>query len=267
MEIHHCFGPSLPEDGWVPAPRYLLRRQLILKILGAVEVGHVLDIGCGPAIVLYELAKRGWSCCALEQSPSALEMARKLHDFPGGAHVYTKSSDSWADAFDWVLVMEVLEHIEDDFAALSLWKQWIKPNGRILLSVPAHPKSWSSSDVWAGHYRRYEREQLVTLFTEAGYAVESVMSYGFPLANLIKPFRTFSHRKMLRNCETVEPEDLDKRSQSDKSGTCRSLETRLYPYYSGFAGVLCMKIAFALQQMFLHTDLGTGYLIKARRLS
>jgi len=265
MELHSIYGPSLLDKGWVPAPRYLLRRQLILNCLRQHRTGDVLEVGCGPGVLLYELAVDGWNCSALEQSLAALEIARDLHSQPGHAEIYEQEQKGWAEKFDWLLAMEVLEHIEDDYGALLEWRNWLKPDGRILLSVPAHEKKWNNTDIWAGHYRRYERENLIRIFEESGYHVEKVMSYGFPVSNIIEPIRAFHHGRLLK--QTISPEQrVSKKKNTDQSGVSRTLEKRLYPFYSNAIASLFMKTAFRIQNKFLDTDLGTGYIVQAKRV-
>jgi len=259
MNLHSVYGPSLPESGWVPAPSYLLRRQLVLNCLKNENKSNLLEIGSGPAVLLYELANIGWGCSALEQSEEALKIAKLLHNKKNHAKIYEHPEENWNNKFDWILAMEVLEHIEDDFTALSEWSKWIKPKGKILLSVPAHMNKWSKSDEWAGHYRRYEKDQLISLFEKNGLQVERIMSYGFPLANLIEPIRAWHHGRLLKK-------EITKKEGSDQSGISRSLEKKLYPFYSNFISVFFMKVAFGLQQLFLNTDLGTGYLVQAKRV-
>jgi SAM-dependent methyltransferase len=265
MEIHPVYGPCLPEKGWVPAPRYLLRRQLILEQLKKNTNSDLLEIGPGPAALLYELAISGWNCCALEQSDTAISIARGLHKNNGLAAIYDRPQNSWENHFGWLLSFEVLEHIKDDRSALKQWRAWLRPGGRILLSVPAHDRKWGPTDVWAGHFRRYEKDGLVKLVSECGFEVESIFSYGFPLSNIIEPIRGWHHNRLLKKSNQVQNSDQDKRNGTDRSGTTRSLETRLFPLYSNMLGVTFMKLAFWLQKKFLDKDLGTGYLIQAKR--
>ena len=60
VDWHAHFGPALPKHNWVPAPRYLLRRDRIMRHLRDIPACRVVDIGCGPASVLAELAARGF---------------------------------------------------------------------------------------------------------------------------------------------------------------------------------------------------------------
>src|SRR5205085_106539 len=63
--------------------------------------------------------------------------------------------------FDVVVLGEVLEHIEDDRAAVAEAARMLKADGVLAVSVPRNPAWFSGSDEWAGHVRRYTRERLV----------------------------------------------------------------------------------------------------------
>lgn len=262
MDIHPLYGPSIQDMGWVPAPRYLLRRQRILKILAETTPGHLLEIGCGPATLIYELQAKGFCCTALETSPGALEIARSLNpavDF----HEHPQST--WENRFDYLMAFEVLEHIEDDRDALLQWRSWLKPGGTILISVPAHMNRWSASDDWAGHVRRYEKSTLQNLLDESGFTITYFESYGFPLANVIAPFRARAHKRQLE--ERIKKNQGNRQVNNAMSGISRSTEHRLYPLLKSLPGTMLMQAAFASQAVFSHLDIGDGYVLTAQRHS
>ena len=108
------YGPDVHDRGWVPAPRYVLRRHRVLAAIDRIKPGSVLEIGCGPGALLFELSRRGIDCTGLETSPEAREMAAFLHGENGVVAFHDISVDSWEEAYDLVMACEVLEHIEDD---------------------------------------------------------------------------------------------------------------------------------------------------------
>jgi 2-polyprenyl-3-methyl-5-hydroxy-6-metoxy-1,4-benzoquinol methylase len=256
-------GPAAPEYGWVPAPRYLLRRALILRELRAVPPCDVLEIGPGPGMLLHELDARGFHCHALEMSDAARETGRALAQETGRDIRFLASpAEDWPGRFGLVMAFEVLEHIEHDAAALREWRRWLKPNGTLLLSVPSHMKKWNPSDVWAGHFRRYERTQLLDLMDAAGFVVENLVCYGYPLANIIERMR--AHR--LANAVNANGESgvAAMRANSARSGTDRSYLMRWYPLLKNPLGKLAIRGAVWTQRPFLRSDLGNGYLLRAR---
>lgn len=266
MDLHPVYGPSLPEAGWVPAPRYLLRRNRILALLRGCPPGPYLEIGCGPGALLFDLRQKGFQCQALETSSAARKLARELHSGHPEVEIFDREQPDWTGRFEYLAAFEVLEHIEDDRKALESWIPWLKPGGVLLLSVPAHQRKWNATDVWAGHFRRYERAQLCSLLHAAGFEVLRCESYGFPLANLIEPIRARHHARQLRAAagEEGREERALNQQRTEQSGVSRSLEARLYPLQSSRLGVWAMRAAFGLQRLFLSRDLGTGYLVLAR---
>lgn len=261
MDHNELYGPSVPEKGWVPAPSFVLRRERIQRLLKGSQPGVLLEIGCGAGTLLHELTQRGFACEALETSPSALAIARHVN---GNKVVFHQSAQAhWEGKFDYLLAFEVLEHIEDDPAALAAWHSWIKPGGVMLMSVPAHMHMWTASDVWAGHFRRYERAELIDLVSSSGFNVEHCETYGFPLANLISPLRARIHA---RNLNSRRKGDHDGRAHNnDLSGIERTAESRLYPLMKSRSGRLLMRFAYQMQNWSAGQDWGTGYLMLARR--
>lgn len=260
MEYHSLYGPSLPDQGWVPAPRYLLRRHRILDMLSRKPGGDLLEIGCGPATLIHELSSHGFHCTALETSPAALAIARSINP---SVTIHESPQSDWNSAFDFIMAFEVLEHIEDDRKALDTWLSWLRPGGTLLLSVPAHMSKWTATDDWAGHVRRYEKEELIRLLRDAGLSIARFESYGFPLANLIEPLRARTHRRQLaarqRNAQD------DRKLNNDMSGISRSAESRLYPLLKSLPGVALMRSAFFAQTLFSRWDIGNGYVLEAIR--
>jgi SAM-dependent methyltransferase len=73
---------------------------------------------------------------------------------------------------DTVLCLNVLEHIEDDEAALSQFSHLLPPGGRLVLIVPAHRRLYGEIDKAIGHYRRYEKGEIMVKFERAGFRIE-----------------------------------------------------------------------------------------------
>jgi SAM-dependent methyltransferase len=261
MEIHPLYGPVVPEKGWVPAPSFLLRRDRILRLLTELAVGKLLEIGCCAGTLLHELDQRGFTCEALETSEPALEIARHVN--ANKVVLHQNSQPNWVNRFDYLFAFEVLEHIEDDRSTLLEWRSWIKPGGVILISVPAHMKKWTASDVWAGHVRRYERTGLLNLINSSGFTIEHFETYGFPLANLISPLRARFHA---HNLNARRKDKLNERIyNNDMSGVERNTESKFYPLLKSLPGKMLMHLACLLQSWSSKRDWGTGYLVMAKR--
>lgn len=262
MERHALFGLSAPERGWVPAPRYALRRNRLIALASSLGGGRLLEIGPGAGALLSDMAALGFRCEALETSERAFQMATELNQGEPAVRIVQEPGADWTGAFDALVSCEVLEHIEDDRAALEEWRGWLRPGGHLLLSVPAHQSKWSATDVWAGHFRRYEKDGLRKLLESAGFAVIELECYGFPLSNVVEPLRAWSHRRALQRREAMGLQE-----STAQSGVERGLEARLWPLQASAPGRLLFRAAFHLQKVFRNRDLGTGYLVLARRTS
>jgi len=72
------------------------------------------------------------------------------------------------ESFDGALLFDVLEHIDDDRAALQAVRRILKPGGLVMCSAPAYPWLWSSHDEVLGHARRYTARSLSRAAADAG---------------------------------------------------------------------------------------------------
>ncbi|RKX31701.1 MAG: glycosyl transferase [Verrucomicrobia bacterium] len=85
--------------------------------------------------------------------------------------------EDWQDlqeAFDTVLCVQLLEEMENDAAAVRNLAQTLAPGGRMIAAVSAHPGIFSAWDRELGRRRRYTREGLESLLSEAGLEVERI---------------------------------------------------------------------------------------------
>lgn len=263
MIIDATLGPSAPEQGWVPAPRYLLRRALILRELSMIAPCETLEIGPGAGMLLHELDERGFRCGALEMSAAARDIAGTLAREAGRDIWFVEHPEAdWAGRFGLVMAFEVLEHIEHDLEALRAWRSWLRPGGTLLLSVPCHMRKWNPSDVWAGHFRRYERESLAKLARTAGFEIERILCYGFPLANMAEKIRARSYAPEVK--EDIDTTAQGKHDNSARSGIDRRHVMKWYPLLSSPLGKLVLRGADLMQRPFLGAELGNGYLLHAR---
>jgi SAM-dependent methyltransferase len=83
-------------------------------------------------------------------------------------------ADLRGERLDSIVCLNVLEHIEDDRATLRDCAAILPPGGRLVLLVPAHPALYGSLDIHLQHFRRYRREPLRALLSDAGFDVEMI---------------------------------------------------------------------------------------------
>jgi glycosyltransferase involved in cell wall biosynthesis len=79
-----------------------------------------------------------------------------------------------ADRLDTVVCLNVLEHVEDDAAALRRLHDALMPGGRLILLVPAHPALHGAIDRAIHHFRRYGRDEVAAKLRAAGFEVEQL---------------------------------------------------------------------------------------------
>ncbi len=248
------FGASLP-GVWVPAPRYLMRRHRVLQNTKTLAPGSLVEVGCGAGALLHDFVRMGFACRGVEASTDALAVARRMHSGTG-TDITQAPDPTWHECFDYLLSCEVLEHINDDAAALKQWVGWLKPGGTAVLSVPAHQWLWGKSDEWAGHFRRYARAQFEELVSRSGLLVDRVECYGFPVLVVTRSVRNWIARRSV----------LASREQNTaRSGVDRSLEVKMYGLQRSLPLRAALRATQYTQDRFLQTDLGEGYLIVARK--
>ena len=83
-----------------------------------------------------------------------------------------------AQAFDLVCACDIVEHVQDDEAALRELSRVAAPGATLLLSVPLHAARWTPFDALVGHCRRYEPAQLEALLLRHGFTIQRSAVYG-----------------------------------------------------------------------------------------
>ena len=128
---------------------------------------RILEIGCGTGHNLPMLSQFG-DVDAIEIDEAARDIASVRLGKPVGAAPLPELTGVERGAYDMVAVLDVVEHIEDDVAALRAMAECLKPGGVILIAVPAHPWMWSAHDVVNHHKRRYSKATLDAAIRSAG---------------------------------------------------------------------------------------------------
>jgi|ERR671936_1961143 SAM-dependent methyltransferase len=131
---------------------------------------RILDVGCGTGLMIQEMAAFG-SVFGVDVSEDAIALCRRrgLHDVIQASALALPFSSA---SFDVLTAVDVLEHIDDDRAALLEWRRVLRPGGRLFLFVPAHKWLWSPHDEASGHKRRYTVPSLSQVIQSAGLLVE-----------------------------------------------------------------------------------------------
>lgn len=83
--------------------------------------------------------------------------------------------------FDAIVALDVIEHIDDDMAALANIERMLQPGGVAIIAVPQHMFMWSALDEIVKHKRRYSRAELVGKMKRSGLSIRYVTSFVFTL--------------------------------------------------------------------------------------
>lgn len=174
-ELYRIHAEIESRHWWFEARRRIL--YPLVDRLMAGRSGLVVDGGCGTGGSIAPLAGK-YRCLGLDHCAEAIDMAR--HNFPACEFRVGIVPDSILDVaaqVDLVMLMDVIEHIEDDHGALARLVEALSAGARILLTVPADMTLWSRHDETAMHFRRYDRAGLRAVWH--GLPVRELMMSSF----------------------------------------------------------------------------------------
>lgn len=177
-------------------PNAAMRWDVVSRLLPAA-LGDVIEIGCGQGAAAVRLARRADRFVALEPDPKSFAIAKARVGNLGTVRNMSSADLPDEERFDTLCAFEVLEHIEDDRAALQDWVSRLRAGGRIVLSVPAYPGRFSHADEVAGHFRRYDRSGMAALLEGAGLQNIEIVHYGFPSGHVLEAARNYLARQHL----------------------------------------------------------------------
>ena len=131
--------------------------------------GDILEVGCGTGTFTALMALAGHRVTAVDINPGYVEKAKARLATQSGVSIVAGDAAkmTWAARFDTIVLLDVLEHIEDDVGCLRQLAACLAPGGRVVVKVPAGAWLYSPLDAAIGHYRRYSKKTLRRVFAEA----------------------------------------------------------------------------------------------------
>jgi glycosyltransferase involved in cell wall biosynthesis len=163
------------------APRF---NQWMADVIRPYVGDRVLEIGAGTGNLSMQLMPRSvyW---ATDVNRHYLDYLLKLRATrPYMRVAFTDAADPatfpTGQAFDTVVCLNVVEHIQDDVTALRNIRDVLADNGRAIILVPHGPGLFGTLDEVLGHFRRYTSKQLASVCTEAGLHVEQTLKFNRP---------------------------------------------------------------------------------------
>lgn len=160
------------------------RRQSVMDIFEGKPGQKVLEIGSGNGWFAREALRLGLDVTVLDLSPDNLSRIRSRD--PG---IHTIEGDAYAppiieNGFDWIVAVEVLEHLSYPQIALREWRQRLSDGGRILITVPYREKIRKTLCIHCNqltpvnaHLHSFDRPKLYRLVYNAGLRVKGMRGF------------------------------------------------------------------------------------------
>lgn len=166
---------------------FLARRKIVISLLMrylTVENTDscqckVLDVGCGCGANL-EAMSRLFDATGVEPSFEGISYCRKRNLHVTKGHLPDKLNVP-SNYFDAVTLIDVLEHIDNDAGSVVSIGKLLKPNGILLVTVPACQWLYTPRDAYHHHKRRYAKRQLHAVLSQGGLYKELLSYYNFYL--------------------------------------------------------------------------------------
>jgi SAM-dependent methyltransferase len=167
----------IESDHWWHSSRRELVLDQIAEFYNDRRDLRMVDAGCGTGLMLRELERFG-DAQGVDISDDALAFCRDrgLTCVHKGSLTEMPFEDGSVDV---VTVLDVLEHIEDQVAALREIRRVLKPGGRLFLFAPAHDWLWSLQDEISHHVRRYTKRSLASATQSADLEIDRLTYVNF----------------------------------------------------------------------------------------
>jgi SAM-dependent methyltransferase len=170
------------------------RRRIIHRLIQELVPpgGVIVDVGCGTGGNIGALANT-YECVGIDTSTEGVELAKKR--FPSIKFVCGMAPDDLGEInarADLFLLLDVLEHIQDDREFFSKLFESIRPGAQVLITVPADMALWSPHDENYGHFRRYDAEQLKAIWADQSASARLLSYFNTALYPVIRLVRAFS---------------------------------------------------------------------------
>lgn len=164
------------------------RLGVVSRLLEAAGVGApavVADVGCGDGFVVGELARRFPAAAFAAVDPhlddATLAWLRQRLEGHRVAVCRTLDEAAALGAADVILLLDVIEHVEDDVAFLTSLRRspLVGPGTRLVVTVPAHQRLFGPHDTFLHHFRRYDPPVLTERLEAGGFRVQRAGEFFF----------------------------------------------------------------------------------------
>jgi len=171
---------------------YVSKGRAMRRFLGGVKAETVLDVGAGSGIFSRQLLDHGMADAAVCVDPGYNREHTESQN--GKPLAFVCAVDSVPQRL--VLMMDVLEHVDDDVTFLKEYAVRMPAGGQVLITVPAFQFLWSGHDVFLEHRRRYTAAMIEDTVRKAGLeVVKTRYFFGF-LFSVVAAIRLMKAKKL-----------------------------------------------------------------------
>lgn len=147
------------------------RRYLLKKVINENSDSQILEIGCGSGSNLRLLKESGFkNVIGVDLNQNAITFC-KNKGFTNVKKMDASNLEFQDNSIDFIIIMDLLEHVENELYVLKEIKRVLKPNGKVFITVPAFRCLWGVQDMIGQHKRRYRKNQLMILLKENNFRV------------------------------------------------------------------------------------------------
>ncbi len=175
---------------WVRSRNRLFKR-IVYDHLAPAGKTKFLEIGCGTGdFIRHIVENKNLEITGSEIYLKGLQYAKK--NLPDVDFIqFDVTRGVVGDEFDLIVAFDVLEHIDNDVAAISNIHKMLHKGGEFIITVPQHMFLWSRLDEIVKHKRRYSRRELVNKLQDNGFDISYSTSFLFVLFPLMLISRLF----------------------------------------------------------------------------
>jgi SAM-dependent methyltransferase len=187
---------DIEERHWWFVARRRIMQRMVRRVLPPSPDTTIVDVGCGTGANIASLAD-DYHSVGIDTSGEAIQWAQKR--FPEVKFLVGRAPDELgpiAEKARMFVLMDVLEHVPDDFAMLSELLAAAQPDSYFLLTVPANESLWSRHDESFGHFRRYDQPRLERLWADLPVEALVVSHFNHRMYPLIRTVRACTWQRV-----------------------------------------------------------------------
>ncbi len=149
--------------------------------------GSILEIGSGIGNIStffirnnYNISLSDINYCYLNELKKKYKDSLNVKDIVRidlGADNFKSEYEHLKESYDTIFLLNVLEHIKDDYKAIENSSFLLKPEGKLIILIPAHAFLFSKMDEQLGHYRRYSRKTILQKVYQPNFLMKRLIYF------------------------------------------------------------------------------------------